>query len=189
MAYPAKTREKAFSLYRRLQSTYAVGKQLGIHPTTIDNWRVKYDWDEKIEKIREKVMELEAKKSLTEKEKSIEEHKRIIAKYAKDDEDNLKILKAFKAICIDEINRHKSRPEGSALEIKSLKDATDVMNNVIKLERLIKGDPTEYMHHTISPIAMHNQERSRREEILRSLREEIDEIKKGRFIEHVDSKT
>jgi len=179
MAYPAKIREKAFNLYRKIGSTYGVGKELGIHTTTIEKWKLEDGWDEKVKNIKAKVMELESENAVAEQDKTLEEHKRIFAQYAKDDENNLKILKAFKAICIDEINKYKSKQASRAFEIKSLKDATEIMNNVIKLERLIKGDPTEYLHHTISPIDAYNSERTKHDEMLRCIKQEIEEVKNG----------
>ena len=183
MAYPPEISDEAFNLFRKCNSVYSVASELGVHPGTIMSWRVKYDWDDKINKIRQIVMGREAERALTDEEKTLEDQKRVIEQYAKDDEDNLKILKAFKAICVDEINRHKANKAETKLEIRSLKDATDVMNNVIKLERLIKGDPTEYTHHTISPMAAYSHDKAGNAEIIRALREEIDDIKCGRLIE------
>ncbi len=179
MAHSDKTRDKAFRLFRKLGSTYGVAKILSVHPSTIKNWRAKFEWDDKIAKIRKKVLLIEAEQALTDREKTLQEQQSIIAQYAKDDADNLKILKAFKAICIDEINRHKANKDGTSLEIKSLKDATDVMSNVIKLERLIKGESTENTLHTISPMEAHRQDRAKYDELIVTMKKDIDDIKSG----------
>jgi uncharacterized protein YjcR len=137
MAYDNKVRDKAFRLFRKHGSLYQVAKELDINENTIRHWHRREGWDAKLKIIREKVMQREMERAEREEEKDLNRQKQILEQYAQDDIDNLEILKAFKLVCQER--------DASTLELKSLKEATDVMSNVIKLERLIRGDATDYL--------------------------------------------
>jgi hypothetical protein len=176
MAHSRQTVEKAFRIFRKNQSAYEAAKKMGVSRQTILQWKDKYEWEPRINKIRQKVLQKEAEDTLREEQDKIAEKKRLLEQYAKEDEDTLKILKAFKGICQDAIKIHSATPDESTLVIRSLKDATEALNNVVKLERLIKGDPTDYVMHSGTPVEEYSKSQRENQAKLEQLKEKIDAL-------------
>jgi hypothetical protein len=142
MAYPIKTHKKAFELYRKLRSIHQVSKRLKITDHTLMKWRDDYDcpcknhnWEARIQKIDKIVREKEIETD-TKKEAALNDA--VMDKYARDEIKNLKILDTMKQLCVERLKQK------GAIKLNTARDVAYVMDSVIKLERLIRGEPTDH---------------------------------------------
>jgi len=127
--YTAKTRKKAFELFHKLGSFYAVSKEKGM-PTvqTLINWSKEDHWEEKLEAIRKGIRNELKEEGLIETVSS--------------DIDELKILKRLEEIAIKQINEKGLRP-------RIWKDVIATFDFTTKTRRLIRGEPTGREEHKI----------------------------------------
>jgi transposase len=82
--YNKELRDKVFKLYASGEPVERIGKSLGISRTTLYNWKGKYNWEGRTEKIHKKVNE-QLDETLTDiKKRQRQIIKATLAKYIKD---------------------------------------------------------------------------------------------------------
>lgn len=177
MSYPVTAHKRAFEYYKKSRTIDHVAKEKGMpSKRTLSFWKEEFncdcgyhEWDKRLSKIARKVHERQEKEEEHEVTEQIEVTDNQNERYAKEDLKTLSMLSILKRRIGVEIDM---------LEIKTVKEATSALNDIVKIEKLIKGEPTENINNMTTAHEAYNKLKTESKGKIDGINKEINELKR-----------